>query len=103
MRITKDQKLAILNQIKNLIENPKIYLFGSRTKDELKGGDIDLMVIVDEKKRKRYESLKIELLVAIKGEKSIGDRKIDLIITSDSEIKKEAFLQDIYKNAIQLE
>jgi|GEM_PF-4198570 len=52
MRISKSSVDAILDTIFTYApkdKNVKIYLFGSRTQDHLKGGDIDLAVVCDDK------------------------------------------------------
>jgi len=55
----------------------EIYLFGSRTNDGGQGGDIDLLVI----------SKQIDLMTKldILGElhRRLGDRRIDMVVTSD--------------------
>jgi len=55
-----------------------VTLFGSRTEDSKKGGDIDLLIKCNESiSRDNLNCLKIKFLVQIK--KTIGDQKIDVI------------------------
>ena len=60
-------------------EDSKIRLFGSRTNDSLKGGDIDLLIHCSRtiSSSEQYR-LKIKFLVQLK--KTIGDQKIDILI-----------------------
>jgi len=44
MRITEHEKDTIIEAVKNIDPDAKIWLFGSRTDDHKKGGDIDLVV-----------------------------------------------------------
>ena len=45
MRLDKSQQKALQNAIKNV--TGEVYLFGSRTDDTKKGGDIDILVFSD--------------------------------------------------------
>jgi hypothetical protein len=80
-------------------ENAIIKLYGSRTNDSLRGGDIDLMIHCNREisASERYR-LKIKFLVQLK--KIIGDQKIDVLI--DSGQRKDRFLQTVTKEAILL-
>jgi len=62
-------------------ESDKIYLFGSRIDDSAKGGDIDLYIELYNKDVNYYDK-KNQFLLDLK--KSIGEQKIDLIISKDS-------------------
>jgi predicted nucleotidyltransferase len=79
----------------------KLYLFGSRTKDQLKGGDIDLALIVeDEGRLDQLKTNKHRLLAAIHRE--IGERKVDLRIGSASSYRSDPFFQSILMDWIEL-
>ena len=45
MRLDPDEIEILKESLKDLDKEAKIYLFGSRVNDDLKGGDIDLLVI----------------------------------------------------------
>jgi len=77
MRLTQNEIRVIRDHV--LLEDPdaKIYLFGSRTNDQAKGGDIDLLVISD----KIGFSEKIRIRVGIFDE--IEEQKLDLIVKKD--------------------
>lgn len=62
-------------------ETATIRLFGSRTDDQKKGGDIDLLIEYNQSisRMKQYQ-LKILFLVRLK--KIIGDQKIDVLINN---------------------
>lgn|SRR3989338_9131473 len=72
------------------IEKSGLYLFGSRTKDDLKGGDIDLLLRVPQVILEQTKSLKFKFSVAIQNR--IGEQKIDILIIS-KEPPTEPFAQ----------
>ena len=43
MRLSSDEKSAVVNAIACFDPEAKIYLFGSRVDDSQKGGDIDIL------------------------------------------------------------
>jgi predicted nucleotidyltransferase len=58
----------------------QIILFGSRVDNSLKGGDIDLYLLPEERTDLLHK--KLRFLVMLK--KHIGDRKIDVLIVSEN-------------------
>ena len=45
MRLTEQQQTIIKQKVASIFgDNAQVYLFGSRTNDEAKGGDIDLFI-----------------------------------------------------------
>jgi predicted nucleotidyltransferase len=74
MRLTGDEAAAIKESVYAFDPDAKIYLFGSRTDDTKKGGDIDLFVI--SAKIKSAEKRKIKLKIYDR----IGEQKIDLVV-----------------------
>lgn len=76
MRLSNREIRSIQNAFTTTFGSGEIYLFGSRTNDNLKGGDIDLFIVPA-----TYNDLtekKIDFLVKLK--KSIGEQKIDVVI-----------------------
>jgi len=70
-------------------EKVEIYLFGSRTRQRAKGGDIDLLVVVPQNwtSSQRFR-FKLNLLKKIY--KRLGERKVDIVIVSpDSDLYRE--------------
>jgi predicted nucleotidyltransferase len=97
MRITDREKAAIVAAIHAKDPLAKIYLFGSRARDELKGGDIDLLVLSTD----IVFSDKIDILLAMKA--TIGEQKIDLKIVSPLQLANDAFAQSILPSALRLD
>lgn len=78
MRLTPDQTQIIKGTITRLVgASSRVWLFGSRVHDELRGGDIDLLVESDEVIPNRVKALcKIEGALVM----ALGDRKLDILI-----------------------
>jgi predicted nucleotidyltransferase len=80
MRLSEYEKEVIVSSAKNNFGgNTRVILFGSRTNDARKGGDIDLFVQLEiwvspEEMLKKKISMQIEI------EQKLGEQKIDIII-----------------------
>jgi len=74
MRLSKKEINSIKTVIAEFDPKAEIRLFGSRTDDNKKGGDIDLLLISE----KISSSNKLDILIKLK--EKIGDRKIDILI-----------------------
>jgi len=78
MRLDLPEQVAIHDAIYQADAEAEVYLFGSRTDDTARGGDIDLLVL-----SKRIGLMqKLEILAQL--HKKLGDRKIDLAVFSDA-------------------
>jgi predicted nucleotidyltransferase len=79
MRLKSEQARSIKQIAKNIFgDDSKVYLFGSRTDDDKKGGDIDLYIETSTKEniyRKKIEMLK-ELY------ENFGEQKIDIVLNN---------------------
>lgn len=79
MRLTKKE----IDQIKKVTsecfgQNAKVYLFGSRTDDKRKGGDIDLYI--ETGITKDVFARKLKMLADL--EEFIGEQRIDIVINN---------------------
>ena len=94
MRISEIEKTTIVNAILEKDRSAQIFLFGSRTDDFKKGGDIDILVQSDE--------IGLLEIVKIKGTifKNIPEQKIDLLISKSNE--KNPFVDFISNQLISL-
>jgi predicted nucleotidyltransferase len=93
MRLTNKEQSAIKESFLEVFKNGEIYLFGSRTDDKKRGGDIDLYLIPE--KKENLMQKKINFLVSLK--RKIGLQKIDVVFNYDTnrEIEKEAIKNGI--------
>ena len=79
MRLTPFERLAIRESARRHFgEECAAYLFGSRTRDDLRGGDIDLLIETESNEPVEY-SKKLAFRSHLKSR--IGDQKIDVLFT----------------------
>lgn len=103
MRLTQDQVSSLIVGLDPFIQNDyaELRLFGSRINDELKGGDIDLLILTEHLElAESLLELKHRVLANIK--KYVGDQKIDLTIAAKQDVQQDAFLKMIVPGSIVL-
>ncbi len=93
MRLSPEDKSAIVDAIIRFDPESRIYLFGSRIDDSQKGGDIDILVFSSRLTFK--DKLKIKAIIF----KSIEEQKIDLVIARDS---KDPFVRIALEKGVRL-
>ncbi len=87
MRLTDIEKTIIKAEAKNIFgPGTRIFLFGSRVDDSLKGGDIDLYI---ETEKHALLQDKISLLSHLKL--NIGDQKIDVVVNAPNKNDQKIF------------
>jgi predicted nucleotidyltransferase len=107
MRLSESESSALIIELSRFLSNTpsvKVFLFGSRANDFLKGGDIDLLIVLDTKDKNHLKQLQIidfKLLSAIKLQPAIGDQKIDLKIIESNQ-QQEPFYKEALKQAALL-
>ncbi len=74
MRLKKGHVEFLKQSIKRCLPDAAVYLFGSRADDNLKGGDIDILVL-GEKELTGQEKRNIKLAFY----KEFGEQKIDIV------------------------
>ena len=95
MRLDKNIIVFFKQRIVEVCPDATLYLFGSRTIDDAKGGDIDLLILTNNPiEKKVFRPIRIEFF------KKFGWQKIDLVnFTYDD---NSVFKQIIQTTAIQL-
>jgi uncharacterized protein len=74
MRLNNDIRNYLREAITENIPGADVYLFGSRTNDHSRGGDIDILILTKYKIDKRYfRSIRVEFF------KKFGWQKLDLV------------------------
>lgn len=99
MRLT-DEEIAMIRTVvcRELGERARVSVFGSRTDDFVRGGDLDLLVESDQAMANRAAAasrLEAELQLAL------GDQKIDVILI-DPTLAQGALHLSARRNAIPL-
>ena len=78
MRLSPDQVYAIVAATQELAgADARVRLFGSRVNDQLRGGDIDLLV---ECARPVARPVWLAAQITARLQRSLGDRKIDVLV-----------------------
>lgn len=104
MRLTTYQQETIPIVIGKYLENisAELRLHGSRTDDSKKGGDIDLLLIIDDSKLvDQIKNTKLDIVLALN--EAIGEQKIDLIITDNLSLSSDPFLKMVYPSSLLLQ
>jgi len=96
MRITENEKNAIIDAVKNADPNAQVWLFGSRTDDSKKGGDIDIAIFSEEIDKDVMRKIQVRRFICDR----IGEQKIDIVTTNSG---KEAIFRLAVAEGIQLQ
>lgn len=103
MRLTQNEVLLIIEAFnKNALpEQTQLRLFGSRANDNMRGGDIDLLLILPDKKDYQKVALK-KVTTLVEIQKKLGEQKIDLIIATNEDLGTDPFLKLIFPSSVVL-
>lgn len=82
MRLTEQQKNSIIKNCQRYFGEANCWLFGSRTDDTKRGGDIDLYIETAETDMNKIVQAKLAFLIALDYE--LGEQKIDVLIRSQN-------------------
>lgn len=94
MRLDKNEVNVLKTKIQSLSSDAQLYLFGSRTDDTKKGGDIELLIVDDNITKKDLRLLRIDFF------KHFGEQKLDIVL-DDGKFENQ-FTKHILKKAILL-
>jgi uncharacterized protein len=103
MRLTHKEVTFLINSLTEFLGeyHANLRLFGSRTDDNRKGGDIDLLLLVENADVKNKLNMQKYLILA-RIKELLGDQKIDLKIAETTEIDTDDFLRIIYPESLSL-
>ncbi len=90
MRITP-QEISAIRRVTAEVAGAvaRVSLFGSRTRDDLRGGDIDLLVELPEA---TADKLSVALRTSARLQMLIGQRKIDVLVTDPQTVETPLIL-----------
>ncbi len=100
VRLAQGEIDSIIDAVKAVDPRWEVYLYGSRTNPNLRGGDIDLLVVIPQDQVPNPHVLDYQLVNRIK--KVIGDRRIDLSLVSLEQCALDPFYKLIWPGAIKL-
>ncbi len=105
MRLEKEQIVEIKSVLSSFLKTVpyELFLYGSRVDDNLRGGDIDLLVVTSDQGQALFESKHLDILVQIKKQPHIGQRRIDIKATTLDKISQVPFLNAISGQMIKLD
>lgn len=105
MRLQIEQIEQIQKVLKShFIRTPyQLYLYGSRTQNDLKGGDIDLLILTSDEGVLLFKNNELQILVDIKKQPAIGQRRIDLKASTQEEFSGSPFWQSLSHQLVRLE
>ncbi len=103
MRLKPEEISVFIDTLSALLEEGEgnLYLYGSRIDASLRGGDIDLLLIVRSSKKAK-ELVKERFRILSHFKKKLGDRRIDFSILSETELVSNLFYQGVLKTAVLL-
>ena len=78
MRLTDQEVSGTRSAILKEDPQARIFLFGSRTRDDRRGGDVDILCLSRVTDRAVRRRMRVGLL------KALGDQKIDLVLAPDA-------------------
>lgn len=78
MRLSAEEQQAIRTVVADADPEAEVFLFGSRARDDARGGDIDLLILSTRIGPEERRMMKLRLL------DRLGERKIDLVVAKDT-------------------
>jgi len=95
MRLSHSIIEFLKSEINGRIASAEIYLFGSRVDDSKKGGDIDLLILSEQK-----IDFETKAKIKINFYKKFGERKIDIVFFNKND--NAAFKNLVLMEAVRL-
>jgi len=93
VRLSELEISTIKNSVILLDDKAKVYLFGSRTDDRQKGGDIDILVLSDKISQSDSYLIKSKIF------EKLEEQKIDILVKKKID---DAFSNYIFKSVVEL-
>lgn len=91
MRLTRFQRRVIEEEVARIMgEGARVLLFGSRTDDSRRGGDIDLYLETPERREQAWRQV-LRLEAAL--QERLGEQKIDIVLHQPGDPLRPIHLQ----------
>ena len=78
IRLSQKELATLKQSLGELTDDYTLYLFGSRTDPEKRGGDIDLLIVSEKLKRRDLRKVRIDFF------KKFGEQKLDIVLDDGS-------------------
>ena len=99
MRLTQEQRSAILTTVRAVVgQAASVRLFGSRIDDLRRGGDIDILVVCQERVE---QSALTSARIGAGLQQALGERRIDVVIMAPN-IRKQPIHRVALETGIEL-
>jgi uncharacterized protein len=76
-----------------------VFLFGSRTNDQKRGGDIDLFI---QNSNNRFLTLETKVHFLAELKTKIGERKIDVVLDNENTRQQKNFYRSVSRQKMKL-
>ena len=94
IRLSREEIENIKKSVKAIDRNARIYLFGSRTNKESRGGDIDILIVSEKIKRREIRKIRWNFFDVF------GEQKMDIVV--DDGRMLSPFVKMIFPGAVRL-
>ena len=103
MRLTSNEVSVFISVLSAYLDqgDGRLFLYGSRIDDALKGGDIDLLVVLRSSEKAEWVAGERHHILKLMKDR-LGERRIDLSIVSESESLSDPFYRGVLSTAILL-
>jgi uncharacterized protein len=99
--LSNEQRRAIREAVEHQFgTDARVYLFGSRVDDDLRGGDIDLLVELEGIPAHSRGAVEAKFRTLVEIQRRIGERKIDLIVAGAE--SDEAIVANARRQAVRV-
>ena len=94
MRLSPQETAVLKEKLAAIAPEAELYLFGSRTDDAARGGDIDLLVVDDQLRPRDLRPLRVAFYA------EFGEQKMDIVLSKRK--PDDPFVQMILPQAVRL-
>ncbi len=102
MRISPTERAAIVSASRAVLPaGSRVMLFGSRTDDDQRGGDIDLLVEPPEAVSAQ-QAVALRTQLAARLYRSMGERRIDIVVAPADEPDDRLIVAEARRHALEL-
>lgn len=98
MRLDNAQTSGLQHAVRTLPAGARVFLFGSRTHDQKKGWDIDILILVDKPQLINDTSLNF-----LRAYQQVQDDHLDVLVHTPEQMQQSPFLRIIQSELVPLD